>query len=200
MDWEEFEQKCSKLVQRFNAQCCPTKQLTIPMMTADRSPPPGFVLHHESTTSILFAIPKATTSANPGAAPVFLNPVQEYNRDLSIVAIRTWSEIRANEIRDRFEVTKAKRLKNQGQKRTRDQASMSVEENTPAEDVAEASEKRVKTSEAKLDEDVEVSFPLLVYGAVITHSTLSLVHIRESRSYCRDYRICGRSDSFDTKH
>lgn len=25
---------------------------------------------------------------------MFLNPVQEYNRDLSVVAIRTWSEMR----------------------------------------------------------------------------------------------------------
>lgn len=28
---------------------------------------------------------------------MFLNPVQEYNRDLSVVAIRTWSELRQQE-------------------------------------------------------------------------------------------------------
>jgi tRNA (guanine26-N2/guanine27-N2)-dimethyltransferase len=61
-------------------------------MNVERPLPPGFVLHTESTTSILFA-----THETDGPAPVFLNPVQEYNRDLSVVAIRTWSEIRQKE-------------------------------------------------------------------------------------------------------
>ncbi|KAK4693858.1 tRNA (guanine26-N2/guanine27-N2)-dimethyltransferase, partial [Phenoliferia sp. Uapishka_3] len=56
---------------------------------ASKPVPANFVVHTESTTSILFAAPQTT-----GPAPVFLNPVQEYNRDLSIVAIRTWSEQR----------------------------------------------------------------------------------------------------------
>ncbi|KAL8280543.1 hypothetical protein RQP46_007191 [Phenoliferia psychrophenolica] len=60
--------------------------------STDKPVPAGFVVHTESTTSILFASP---TSSGP--APVFLNPVQEYNRDLSIVAIRTWSEQRQKE-------------------------------------------------------------------------------------------------------
>lgn len=40
---------------------------------------------------------------------VFLNPVQEYNRDLSIVAIRTWSEIKSAEDVARREKQRAKR-------------------------------------------------------------------------------------------
>jgi tRNA (guanine26-N2/guanine27-N2)-dimethyltransferase len=123
----------------------------------ERSPPPGFVLHHESTTSILFAIPKASTSAHTEAAPVFLNPVQEYNRDLSIVAIRMWSEVRAEEIRVKIEATKARREKNQGQKRAREVEKMNADsESTEFENEGE---KRVKTdqSEMKDSEDVEVS-------------------------------------------
>ncbi|GAA5859268.1 hypothetical protein JCM8547_008947 [Rhodosporidiobolus lusitaniae] len=67
--------------------------------TANKPAPPGFIVHRESSTSILFAVSSpASTSAPvgpdmPTSAPVFLNPVQEYNRDLSVVAIRSWSEI-----------------------------------------------------------------------------------------------------------
>lgn len=80
---------------------------------SSRPVPEGYIRHTESTTSILFAIPTpkaprkaptASTSASNAAAnptlltpAVFLNPVQEYNRDLSIVAIRTWSEERQRE-------------------------------------------------------------------------------------------------------
>lgn len=67
--------------------------LTVPHLTTARPIPAGFVPHTESTTTILFAAPKTTN----GAPVVFLNPVQEYNRDLSIVAIRIWSEIRQKE-------------------------------------------------------------------------------------------------------
>lgn len=63
--------------------------------------PEGFVVHTESTTSILFAAPPS--SSGTGTAPVFLNPVQEYNRDLSVVAIRTWSEARQAEKRKYWE-------------------------------------------------------------------------------------------------
>lgn len=93
--------------------------------TAQTDAPPtpeGFVVHTESTTSILFAAPPAAAAAAPSSAsasssaaaapssatpsstaPVFLNPVQEYNRDLSVVAIRTWSELRQQEKRTYWE-------------------------------------------------------------------------------------------------
>jgi len=45
--------------------------------------PAGLSLHVENTTKILLD-PKET----------FLNPVQEFNRDLSVAAIRVWSEER----------------------------------------------------------------------------------------------------------
>lgn len=43
--------------------------------------PAGFRLHSENTTSILL-----------GEDDAFLNPVQEFNRDLSVACIRVWSE------------------------------------------------------------------------------------------------------------
>lgn len=45
--------------------------------------PDGLSLHVENTTKILL---------NP--LETFLNPVQEFNRDLSVAAIRVWSEER----------------------------------------------------------------------------------------------------------
>ncbi|KPV73149.1 uncharacterized protein RHOBADRAFT_38776 [Rhodotorula graminis WP1] len=66
--------------------------------TAPPAVPEGFVPYSESTTSILFAAPPSSSDQS-GSAPVFLNPVQQYNRDLSVVAIRTWSEARQREKR-----------------------------------------------------------------------------------------------------
>jgi len=48
---------------------------------------------------------------------VFLNPVQEYNRDLSIVAIRAWSEIKSAEESERREKQRAKRANGPPSKR-----------------------------------------------------------------------------------
>lgn len=44
--------------------------------------PEGFKLHTENSASILL----------PDTADAFLNPVQEFNRDLSVACIRVWSE------------------------------------------------------------------------------------------------------------
>lgn len=50
----------------------------------------------------------------PKGNEVFYNPVQEFNRDMSIAAIRTWSEIYLAEKRERLEkkLAKAKGKKN----------------------------------------------------------------------------------------
>ena len=63
--------------------------------------PPGFTLHSENTTHILL----------PGDNGAFLNPVQEFNRDLSVACIRVWSEEwnRANEVR--WKVAQEKKAK-----------------------------------------------------------------------------------------
>ncbi|KZT58962.1 N2,N2-dimethylguanosine tRNA methyltransferase [Calocera cornea HHB12733] len=53
--------------------------------------PPNHTLHRESTTSILLAHTDA-----------FLNPAQQFNRDLSVAVIRGWSERFADEKRVRW--------------------------------------------------------------------------------------------------
>ena len=52
--------------------------------------PEGFTLHKENSAAILL----------PATNDAFLNPVQEFNRDLSVACIRAWGE-RANADRER---------------------------------------------------------------------------------------------------
>jgi hypothetical protein len=92
-------------------------ELQLILMYAAPVAPDGFIVHTESTTSILFATPTGTSSAPTGpdmsnSAPVFLNPVQEYNRDLSVVAIRTWSEIWSREKTKKWEAGVLKKREN----------------------------------------------------------------------------------------
>ena len=90
--------------------------------------PPGFAIHTESSTSILtpvtptadstvrlkYSFPSKICSLNLIKTfhlqkLVFLNPIQEYNRDLSVLAIRTWSEIRSEEDLERRQKGKPRR-------------------------------------------------------------------------------------------
>ncbi|KAH8833663.1 N2,N2-dimethylguanosine tRNA methyltransferase [Flagelloscypha sp. PMI_526] len=60
--------------------------------------PEGFRLHSENTTHILL-----------GEDDAFLNPVQEFNRDLSVACIKTWSQ-QSNELRTQKALTRGKKV------------------------------------------------------------------------------------------
>lgn len=114
--------------------------------------PEGFIVHTESSTSILFAAPPSTTSSGP--APVFLNPVQEYNRDLSVVAIRTWGEVRQREKRERWEEglrkkwakKRARDAKGEGEKGAKKRKAESGEKEAVAEaDAREGEAEKVRS-------------------------------------------------------
>jgi hypothetical protein len=60
--------------------------------------PAGYKAHTESSTTIL--VPDSNTA--------FLNPVQQYNRDLSIAVIRSWNELRIEEAVAKQENKKSK--------------------------------------------------------------------------------------------
>jgi len=64
------------------------------------TPPTGYEAHQEASTQILMkqSTHDATQAHPPAAAEAFINPVQEYNRDLSVSVIRTWASIRNNEL------------------------------------------------------------------------------------------------------
>jgi tRNA (guanine26-N2/guanine27-N2)-dimethyltransferase len=60
--------------------------------------PDGFTLHTENTSHILLSSNEA-----------FLNPVQEFNRDISVACIRTWG--------DDLNITKEEKWKRNQEKR-----------------------------------------------------------------------------------
>jgi tRNA (guanine26-N2/guanine27-N2)-dimethyltransferase len=56
-------------------------------MAAKIAIPEGFTIHTENTTHVLLQSSK----------DAFLNPVQEFNRDLSVACISVWSELLSSE-------------------------------------------------------------------------------------------------------
>jgi tRNA (guanine26-N2/guanine27-N2)-dimethyltransferase len=62
--------------------------------------PDGFTLHTENTSHILL----------PSNNETFLNPVQEFNRDLSVATIRVWSEELNRLKEERWRRARARRL------------------------------------------------------------------------------------------
>ena len=63
--------------------------------------PEGYTLHSENTTRILL----------PPGNQAFLNPVQEFNRDLSVACIRTWTELVNGEKEAKWRRNQEKRAK-----------------------------------------------------------------------------------------
>lgn len=66
--------------------------------------PEGFTLHTENTSHILL----------PSNNEAFLNPVQEFNRDISVAAIRVWSEELNKKKEERWGQARGRRQKKAG--------------------------------------------------------------------------------------
>jgi tRNA (guanine26-N2/guanine27-N2)-dimethyltransferase len=64
--------------------------------------PDGFTLHTENTSHILL----------PSSNEAFLNPVQEFNRDLSVATIRVWSDVLNRTKEERWRQTQERKLEN----------------------------------------------------------------------------------------
>lgn len=63
----------------------------------------------------------SATIVMPTASAAFLNPVQEFNRDISVLAIRAWSKIADTEAKKRWDARAAKRsAQPKGKKRSLD--------------------------------------------------------------------------------
>lgn len=71
--------------------------------------PTGYTVHREASAEVLLA----------EGRDVFINPIQEFNRDLSTLAIRTWSELANEQKRAKWERKKQNALlvQNKGKKR-----------------------------------------------------------------------------------
>ncbi|PIL24070.1 hypothetical protein GSI_13821 [Ganoderma sinense ZZ0214-1] len=71
------------------------------MSTPTFTVPEGFTLHKENTSAILL----------PASNDAFLNPVQEFNRDLSVACIRTWGALMNEEKERKWRQTSERRAK-----------------------------------------------------------------------------------------
>ncbi|KAJ7774864.1 N2,N2-dimethylguanosine tRNA methyltransferase [Mycena metata] len=90
--------------------------------------PDGFTLHTENNSHILL----------PSSNEAFLNPVQEFNRDLSVAFIKTWSEELHNTKKAKWLLSKEKKSKKPQKKRKLDvpaETSDTVNEAAPAEEI-----------------------------------------------------------------
>ena len=81
--------------------------------------PDGFTLHTENTSHILL----------PSNNEAFLNPVQEFNRDLSVAAIRVWSEGLNKTKEERWRQARERRLMKAEKSSASDRKRRKVEEN-----------------------------------------------------------------------
>jgi hypothetical protein len=105
--------------------------------SSSKAVPQGYTALHESTTEIL--IPSSSLPSNPADNPsqtkqVFLNPVQEYNRDLSVIAIRCWSELRVKEHREKREKGMKKGAERKGPKGNKKRKVQEQEQEPTADD------------------------------------------------------------------
>ncbi|KAK9893656.1 N2,N2-dimethylguanosine tRNA methyltransferase [Cystobasidium minutum MCA 4210] len=73
--------------------------------------PPGFTVHREASAEVLLA----------DGRDVFINPIQEFNRDLSSLVIRTWSEVVNEERRAVWERKRQAGIAKKGKKRKHDE-------------------------------------------------------------------------------
>jgi tRNA (guanine26-N2/guanine27-N2)-dimethyltransferase len=85
--------------------------------------PEGFTLHTENTSHILL----------PSNNEAFLNPVQEFNRDLSVAAIRVWTEELNRKKEERWRQTRETRQKKAGKPSAPDRKRPKLEDDVVQE-------------------------------------------------------------------
>jgi len=85
--------------------------------------PDGFTLHTENTSHILL----------PSNNEAFLNPVQEFNRDLSVAAIRVWSEELNRVKEERWRQARERRLAKTETRPGPDRKRLKIEEGAAQE-------------------------------------------------------------------
>lgn len=89
--------------------------------------PAGYKVHREASAEVLLA----------EGRDVFINPIQEFNRDLSTLTIRTWSELVNEEKQAKWERKKQNAALTKGKKRKHEEDEGVTE---PAESAAHAAE------------------------------------------------------------
>jgi tRNA (guanine26-N2/guanine27-N2)-dimethyltransferase len=97
--------------------------------TIKKAPPAGYTVHREASAEVLLA----------EGRDVFINPIQEFNRDLSTLAIHTWSEIFDDEKRQAWERKQQNNnaKKNKKRKFQEDDNQVQIEKNAVTDLAAE---------------------------------------------------------------
>ena len=102
-----------------------------------RPTPEGFSPHTERNATILL----------PVQDKPFLNPIQEYNRDLSVAVIKHWSRVKDNELKEKFEKKRSKVAANKEKQKSKGKGKQVVQQET--ETVGPASESEFARARAK---------------------------------------------------
>lgn len=93
----------------------------------------------------------SATIVLPTSSAAFLNPVQEFNRDLSVLAIRSWSDMMDEDLRKKWEAKmqrrKAQQLNGGKGGKKRPHASTTEEAGASRAQADEGEAKKVKTGE-----------------------------------------------------
>ncbi|CEH12796.1 tRNA methyltransferase [Ceraceosorus bombacis] len=114
----------------------------------------------------------------PKSDAAFLNPVQEFNRDLSVLAIRTWAERRDREKREKFEQAISKRKERsangRGKRRKLAHTATSNAGNAVSLDAASS------TSDIQADLSASAPSAAAAAGDLSTASTSPHAHIDSS--------------------
>ncbi|OSC99071.1 N2,N2-dimethylguanosine tRNA methyltransferase [Trametes coccinea BRFM310] len=106
--------------------------------------PEGFTLHKENTSAILL----------PATNDAFLNPVQEFNRDLSVACIRTWGAVMNAEKERKWRAAAERRAAKKGEPRakrarTEEDAQSATDERAAAPVAEEPAAEDASTSVTK---------------------------------------------------
>ncbi|KAL7283462.1 hypothetical protein ACG7TL_002894 [Trametes sanguinea] len=106
--------------------------------------PEGFTLHKENTSAILL----------PATNDAFLNPVQEFNRDLSVACIRTWGAVMNAEKERKWRAAVERRAAKKGEPRakrarTEEDAQSATDERAAAPVAEEPAAEDASTSVTK---------------------------------------------------
>lgn len=128
-------------------------------------PPPGFSPHTERNATILL----------PVQDKPFLNPIQEFNRDVSVAVIKQWAKVRDQEARKKWEIKRAN--KNKGKET---EPSVTVEQ--PTDETAVNSSDAVPTgseTKPKRDRNAYVSPKVNIIEALSATGLRSIRYAQE---------------------
>ncbi|KAI0079917.1 N2,N2-dimethylguanosine tRNA methyltransferase [Panus rudis PR-1116 ss-1] len=133
--------------------------------------PEGFTLHTENSSHILL----------PNNNEAFLNPVQEFNRDLSVACIHTWGQIINEEKKKNWDAKQARKAENAHKlKRQKIDTAESAEKTEPiAETVAENGEEKPSAEDSPHSKQEYQPYHFVILEALSATGLRSIRYAKE---------------------